>query len=559
MEKIQPFLKSCYKNRFWIMCGLVAAASLLTWYLASSSIEAERERLAQQINSKKMAIDNVLRTSADIGEPNATVAAHPNDRTQKEMDARIKDAAKAALEAWKIRWDEQAAILKKNEQTRIEQDLEVPEHVRKALAKFNPPEALPFDEKDPISDNMRFTFKENVKKRMPFLADIVGTTWKYDENKEEDDSKADAASNRGRPNIGVGGGRGGGRGGGGAADAAQPVVINDLVNWDEKNQDLWNTKITQFTGFYGNKSSNNDPSTHQILALQQDLDILEAMLSIIAEVNDGYRANDLAPIEQIDHILVGQQAVSKLGKLSPITMEVSKAQKQASAVGQQAAGGISAVRPRTNMASQRNKYAVPGAGKEFDKRDSDSPFHGRYVDRNFKQLSEQEITNVVKSPQLTNQSYLAVAKRVPVRVAVKMDERKIGDFLAAAANSPFNFEVRQVRLNKHVPGEDADLSGTGGGQGGSGGGAPLLGRAGGGPGGGGGAKADDDPPAGGGGGPTGSPSSDGLTGEQRQSFDVKVEFVGIVKMYNPVNPGLFGIKEDTVQSSTGSAPAASGL
>jgi len=158
---------------------------------------------------------------------------------------------------------------------------------------------------------------------------------------------------------------------------------------------------------------------------------------------------------------------------------------------------------------------------------------------------------------LTDQSYLAVAKRVPVRVAVKMDERKIGDFLAAAANSPFNFEVRQFRLNKHKPGEGADLLAASGAPLGSSGGRPALGRAGGAKGGGG-AKADDDPPAGGSGGGGGPASSEGLPGEQRQNFDVKVEFVGIVKMYNPVNPSLFGIQDDTVQSGSGTVPATAG-
>ena len=52
-----------------------------------------------------------------------------------------------------------------------------------------------------------------------------------------------------------------------------------------------------------------------------------------------------------------------------------------------------------------------------------------------------------------------------------MDERRIADFMAACANSPFAFEIQQVRWNKHQPGgETIALSGNsfqgGGGAGG---------------------------------------------------------------------------------------------
>ena len=43
---------------------------------------------------------------------------------------------------------------------------------------------------------------------------------------------------------------------------------------------------------------------------------------------------------------------------------------------------------------------------------------------------------------------MIVSKRVPFRLAMKMDERRINTFLAHCANSPFEFEVLQLRINR---------------------------------------------------------------------------------------------------------------
>jgi hypothetical protein len=105
---------------------------------------------------------------------------------------------------------------------------------------------------------------------------------------------------------------------------------------------------------------------------------------------------------------------------------------------------------------------------------------------------------------------------VPVRIALKMDERKIADFMAACANSPFAFEIQQVRWNRHTPGGDEiTLNGDGGSAG-----ASTEKR-------------------------SGMGNDLGMDGfnanpvdvvpvETRTNYDVYVEFFGIVKIYNPV-------------------------
>ena len=111
---------------------------------------------------------------------------------------------------------------------------------------------------------------------------------------------------------------------------------------------------------------------------------------------------------------------------------------------------------------------------------------------------------------------MIVSKRVPVRIAVRMKETEIATFMAACANSPFAFEIQQVRWNKHQKGEPIEL---GGGQQ-----RGFFGRGSGGYG-------------------TGRDGSinpalilESTPVEVRTNYDVNVEFYGIVKIYNPVRP-----------------------
>ncbi|MDG2013588.1 MAG: hypothetical protein P8J33_08790, partial [Pirellulaceae bacterium] len=469
-----------------------------------------------------------------------TLKVHPNEGTAKGMAERIDAAAEAALAAWEARYNNQKDLM--------QYAGVLPKHIRDPLANHEPMEKPV--EGMLLDDQQRATFKEEIPKHMPTMAGKIQATWKFNPDGTE---KTDAQKESER----IGGGDRGGGGAGGDSDSKDSPAM-DLVIWSKKNQTLWNTKVTTFQGFHGNLDDQGRPTTSQILALSQDLWILSGIFDVIAKVNEGYTANDLAPIERLDHVLVGSEAInSELGSLTVMSYKVPSLQ----GVQEEKNRGGSASRKKSKQESQREatrrKTKKSRAAKRAAKRStpfqpnaSKSPFHGRYVDRDFTQLNESEITSVITSDSLTEQSYLAVAKRVPVRIAVKMDERRINDFLAAAANSPFAFEIRQVRVNKHNPSEVPELtaSGSGGGAGsedesgrpsmagGSGGGGLVDGNS---PGGGGGEDAEDGP----------------FLPHTRTNFDVKIEFIGIVKVYNPVNRSLFFPEEAQVASSGNPASA----
>lgn len=158
------------------------------------------------------------------------------------------------------------------------------------------------------------------------------------------------------------------------------------------------------------------------------------------------------------------------------------------------------------------------------------PAEGRYVNRNYESLSAAALraAAVSKNP---DEAYLSVAKRMPVRMSLVMDQRKLNSFIVECGNSPLTVEVRQVRFNRSATaGSGASEMGGFGGPGPRGGGEGFGGNR---PFGGlgprpGGEGFGGNPPFGGpGGGNAGAPLLN------PHPWDRPVEIYGIVYIYNP--------------------------
>jgi hypothetical protein len=495
-----------YQNRFWILCGVVAVASLGTWYLASSHLRKEKQTQESVLDQKKQAVDKVLATTAAVSGMATTdlteVAVHPNPKTQDGMTKRLGEGELVALQAWRER--------RKSQEPHLAYPTVIPKQVADRLTQMDPPEKFPDVE---IDVPYRETYATFIKNDMPNLAAIIGTKWNF----EETEGTAPEES----------------------ASPLPPVV----VQWDAANQALWHDKLTQFMGRNGNTSPTNQPSTQQILAIQQDLWILKALFASIKAVNGDANETGLAAIKKIDHILIGPNAANAVGEVSEVRSESAdesstKTAKRPAPKAQGNQPGASASAqyvppPLPKRLIERQAAAERAKSAPFDPAESTSPFHGRYVDHNYKPLSASELKSILTSTELTDQAPLVVAKRIPVRLAVIMDGRYIDEFLAACANSPFAFEVRQMRVNRHQPNEAAKLEGGArqkggdvrmGATGGDGAGSQRVSEGGG------------DAPATS---TTGLAGAENISSEQRTNYNVRVEFFGIVKIYNPVDPTLF--------------------
>ena len=530
------FLK---KNFFWIANFLLAAAMIGVWFYSTGAItQATNDRITE-IKSKVSAADAVRRVSAEEG-----AGAHPNQTTEDGMKIKLDRLADSITKAWGDRYAAQQDIMKWPNEILFG---DAGRAFLQEFKKYDPPETLPLENKGNTEQMKRLLrmYKQQIPSQMQNICSIIKSDWHYQDQldrtatQESEDEQGDDAG----PNT----------------DDGQSAEEREeerrkafesgrqIVSWNENNQLLWFQKLTRFRGRDDNEFRVNLPTPSQVYMLQQDLWLLEAMFEIIRTVNaeknedgsmvvdaDGkpvmVAANDLAPIKQIDHVVFGREALSLLGE---ITDTISVANQKSAVAGRGGRGGRGGA--GKGSASSDLNFAYLGQ----------PAFHGRYVNENLEPIEADKIQKVLTAAKLPADNLeVVVAKRVPVRLAVQMDERKIASFLAACANSPFAFEVWQIRINRHdgeeiikLRGSEGAVSGgpgggrrEGGGRGnlgvsGLGGGAGLGGAAGG---------------LGGGGSSGGGAGSIAV----RDTFDVGVEFYGIVKIYNPVNEACLGRNAD---------------
>ncbi len=586
MERFIDFVK---KNRFWLLSGLIAAAMVGAWFYASAQLKEQTDSGTAAINTQ---VENAKRIS-NLSAEESVVGAHPNQSTQKGMESETAGGIDALIEAWRarVRAQESALVWPAN--------IKQVRGFNEIFNRYDPPEKFPVNETGARFYIFLQNYQRHIPSRMDGIANIIKTRWMYGDIQKKEDAANQAADRNdsgggsggggiGGGRRGIGGGRDGVRGPGGnqaaQADDRSSGSANIVVEWNELNQQRWNNKLTQFAGLDDNRlnQGTNVPSPLQMYMLQQDLWLMEAMFNIIAKVNDGATSNDFAPIKTIDYLLFGRDAMTQLGHLSEITLAVNPAASEADAAdaaseadaadasATAAAGGFG---PSASQVSESTEpFGLPSPMIPLEPDVHNSPIHGRYVNAKYEPYAAETVRSVLSATVLPEENLeLVVARRIPVRIALVMDERKMADFIAACAESEFAFEIQQVRINRHpLEGQPAAGGGPAGGAPAGGGRDPegrTPGTMGAGgmatPGGGrGGARG----PVGGsthglsqrnGGRDDGGRGTQGLGGRNdqgnrggttlpgktvdvhlRTNFDVAVEFYGVIKIYNPVQEWL---------------------
>ncbi|HTN75731.1 MAG TPA: hypothetical protein VL096_10815, partial [Pirellulaceae bacterium] len=358
---------------------------------------------------------------------------------------------------------------------------------------------------DKLKDNFKAEYINYVKSTaLPRLAEAVGATW----------SPSDSAQGA----SALGGNRGGGERGGieGTTTDDGP---QEIVHWNPGNQsDL------QEKRFDWRKEVGGRPSTLQILYAQEDLWVLETLIKIIAKTNADADAPHNAVVKDIEYLKIGADAVG----LSGGVMRLTTAGATGTEGGPLATGAPPVVMPAEGGAG--GPLGAAGVGPV-------DPALGRYVDSNYKPVEPDRLRLAFTSTNAED-AFLAVAKRMPVRMHLTVDQRKLHRLLAECGNSNLVVEIRQMRINRPV------YAGGPGGGGGAIAGGGFGGERGGGGGGFGGNQS-----RGGGG------ESQLGTADLKPVHDIQVELYGIVYIYNPVNEAMVA----AVASGDGSpveAPAA---
>lgn len=503
MDKIRPFLVALKTYQFWVACAVVTLICLVTWFLGAMRLKKDREEWGKEISAKYSTAKGIK--PLPVSEEMSNVTAFPNTEVQKGMNDLINAGRSAIADAWRQQYQKQSDLF-------VWPDA-LPEQARNELRRLRPIEKMltfPTPTEKEINADYLQAYRDYIKNRLPELAAKVGADW-IGGTEESAGGVRDGGPRGGGP-------QGGGPQGGPGGASAQTAPMSDpmlqerppIVRWNAKNQAYWQEKTTVFAGKNGNRSANNRPLTIQVLYAQEDLWILESIFDVIKKTNGEADANDLADIKEIDHIFVGKDASA--GVSAAPQRNNAAAQSQSSGFGGGGGGG---------MGGKTLGDMSGGGGSSSD------PADDRYVNKDYQTLLASEIRGAFTNRTPDN-AYLAVAKRVPVRIGLQLDERALFEFLANCANAPLTIEVRQVRINRHTPGEGgpAEVSSGGGSMGGAGKGGP----------GGGGADK-----GGGGSSPASMIEGDSTSGRTADTSLVRtdnvidVEVYGIVHIYNPVD------------------------
>lgn len=314
-----------------------------------------------------------------------------------------------------------------------------------------------------------------------------------------------------------------------------------LVTWDTASQEKLLTDLFPWRG--------GQPTTLDVLYSQENLWILRQLMQIIATVNGDAGQRFQAKIRGINRISIGRSVPTSAGTLS-------KPNKPGAAAG--GMGGMDSMGGGMEMGGDAmgdagsDMYAGggPEAGMMSDSGMGGAaaaavdPGDNRYVDTAGTPVTASQLRAALSSNSPTD-AFMAVAKRVPVMLTLKMDQRSLPELLAVFGSVPLMVEVKHVRvLPASGAGAMTGSGGTGDSMGGMGGmdgmgapggmGAGLAGM--------------DD--GSGGGGYGGAPT----TGKADAfPLDMVIEVYGIIYIYNPPQADSLGIEkvdENTVVEGT---------
>ncbi|MEY4178039.1 MAG: hypothetical protein RLY70_1613 [Planctomycetota bacterium] len=568
MDQVKMIMRVLVAQRFWVLSGVVTVIGAVIYFMAVSKLDKEQAERASKIDGQYSGV------TAARGIQN-----HPNDFSHKKMDDVENLTRESVGRAWQRQYERQLDVLVWPKE--LKEDFEA------AVINLRPVESIPFPTplSKEISVELRARYRDYIQGVLPKLATIINASW------------AATAASGGMGGSGLGGfgggpgmmpGAGGGAGpgaaggegmpgGAGMAGGAGMTGAEDdkfVVAWNPSNQGAIMAR------YDWSKQAENVPKTLQILYSQEDYWVLTSIMQIIARTNEGADARYKAAVKRIDGIDLGVYAqrsgqVTRLGGggaaggmpgaagMMPGGGEGGMVPGMMPGKGGPAAGGMGGggMAPgmggpgaapgmgggggmAPGMGGMAGMGGMGGATADVD------PLENRYVDVDLNPVQAETARNALTVATATD-AILAVAKRMPVRLQLQVDIRRLNRLLAECGNANLPLEIRQVRINP--PAGGAGGGGMGGGAM-AGGGMPMMGNMGAGAGGG------APPPMGGeggmmGGGAMGGGAMGGMMGGMgrgrvatiaAQSYDVNVELFGLVYIYNPPN-----------QSKLGTAPTAS--
>ena len=494
MDGLKKFLRTLRRVHFWIICPLVVVMGLVGWFLTIGTLKKEKQKNLSEIESK-------YQTVSSLGnEP-----VHPNDKIEQGMNKMIVARREEVAAAWQEKWDQQTREGGVLTWPDFDWKEDTKREFMSKVSGLRPIEKevpFPLPPGQDLRKGLRGLYRDYIKDELPKMAEMIGAAWLPVEGGNRSGLQAriegmsSTAATGIRPDEAIVAWSG----------ANQQELQEQHFNWEGKGN-------FGRDGGRGATTGNTEPSLLEILYAQEDLWVLKAVMQVIQRANADATARFNATVKEIEWLRIGSAAINSDGRIT-----------RASAVEAEVAGP-----GRERGGSDRERFART-EGSEGDFRGGDGPRDemgpgmgaapvdpgdGRYVDKDYKALEPGKLRAVWASTGAVppEDAYLVVAKWIPVRMRLKVDQRKLHKLLVECANSELTIEVREVRVNPPNDGRRGGGGGIGIFEGGD---------------------------------------ERGRTGRQGQtntesnfSFDFTVEIYGIVYIYNPVDRSIIGYEEDT--------------
>jgi hypothetical protein len=563
MDKLKEQLAVVKEHSFWILCGGILVFSLVSWYMSTNHLQEQQKKYKADIESAVGTLNQVKQTPD-----------HPNDSTIKGMDAVMQKFGEDVYQAW-------THLAENQEQVLVWKGIFADEQFQQEVRPLRPIETKVDETSTAINIENRRLYRDYIDDEIPKLADIILAKWQVDARSLGTGGMPGGAEGPGAGSPmggGVSGPMGGGMPGmagmgGGAGAAAKDDDPSVVVIWNPGNQ----KEITQL--HFGMAMNNASPSTLEVLYAQEDLWVFQNLMGIIKATNGDALRKHEAAIKVVEYVRIGVSAGDVMGE---VTIRGSNNTSGSSGMtqgggmmgggmqgggmqggmqgggmmgGTGMAGGAGAAPPSQGAmagagggSAPAGSGAMSGAPGGTASGTTKTIGSDRYVDLNYASIKDiNRLRSAMKGTGDPKDMLLAVAKRMPVRMQFRMDQRKLTTLLAECGNSKLPVEVRQVRINRST----ASSLGGGGGMGGGGGGMMPGMPAGGGAGMGG--PSGSDGGIGGGGGMMGMRGAGGAGGGARPASkiasskedpnEIGVEIYGIVYIYNPPARTLLGLTE----------------
>ncbi len=578
MDQVKQVMAQLVKHQFWIITGLATIMGVVGYYMTSSTLNKLYTEQSNTLNARFQDVSSVA----------SALSTHPNDHSKAKMGVIIDKMAGDVQQAWELQY-------KRQEKFFVWPESALPnKRLLDKLKKYFPPETtLTFpEEPKSITASEKKIYADYFAEQMPRIVKIIGVNWVGVPAKttaaaggmmgmsggggmmKGGSSDGGSSSDMGYGESGSGGYGGYGGGGGGypgmngmnsmLGPNGQPLP-KDLVIWPKSSQDELINSLRLWRG--------DQPTVYEIVYTQENMWILEGIMNIIAKTNEGAIENFQTTIKQIEFIRIGKPAVGRAGFIDPAVGGVGGGYGSMSGAMSEGDGGEGAVGLDTEDGGSGGGYSVEGSdgggseGGEGAAAVVADPANGRYVDATFAPITGEDLRTKMKS-EGPDDAYFAVAKRVPVRLRFRMDQRKLPLFLANCGDADLMLEIRQVRIGNTKPAPTSGSMrsgpmGMGGMMGGGMGGSSSEGYGDGGMGSASEGYGDSMGMMGMGKGSGGMMGGGGLMGrpDVKPVWEMPIEVYGVVYLYNPVDIkklGLDKVTEDTVVSDTVATPDTSG-